>query len=220
MDINQPARKRAPAFIWVLYATAFLVSPFPALAAGEFKNIALPSGISLDIPSHWQVISRETRQNLLAAGAAIASSAGIEKTDGVKSTLLAVNAVPSPTGATIRVSITTHPEFTAADLSVVTASDLNQAGKILLADFEKLEKRGGPHIVSMTTPSVATLSGHSALVISYIRNSPTNTSTQWHVVQYRTPLADCLVEVTLSWRKGDEIIWRPILEHVLDSLKF
>lgn len=219
MDINLPSRKRPPAFVFMLFAAAFLVSPYTASAAGEFKSIALPTGISLDIPSHWQVLTLETRQNLLAVGAAITSRAGVANTDGVKSTLLAVNAVPSPTGATIRVSSTTHPTFTAADLSAMTASDLQQAGQLVFADFEKLEKQGGPHVVSMTTPSVLMLSGHPALVLSYVRRSLTNSSEHWHVVQFRAPLPDRLVEVTLSWRKGDEIIWRPILEHVVGSLK-
>lgn len=219
MDINSPFRKRPPAFVCMLFAAAVLISPFSASAGGEFKNIALPTGISLDVPSHWQVLTLETRQNLSAVGAAIASNAGLENPDGVKSTLLAVNAVPSPTGATIRVSITTRPEFTAADLSGMTASELKQAGQLVLDDFEKAEKRGGPHIVSMTTPSVRMLSGHPAFVIPYIRRSLTDASEQWHVVQYRAPLPDRLVEVTLSWRKGDEIIWRPILEHVVGSLK-
>ncbi len=219
MDISLAVRKCASTFTCMLFTAAFLVLPFSASAAGEFKSLVLPTGITLDVPSHWQVLTLETRQNLLAVGAAITSSSGVEQPVGVKSTLLAVNAVPAPVGATIRVSITTRPEFTAADLSAMTASDLKQSGQLVLADFVKAEKQGGPHIVSMTTPSVVMLSGHPAFVIPYIRNSLTNASEQWHVVQYRAPLPDHLVEVTLSWRKSDEIIWRPILEYVIGSLK-
>lgn len=219
MDLNLSVMKICHAFVCLLLCTAFLVSPLSASAAGEYKNVKLPTEISLDIPSHWKILSIENRKNLQAAGTAMTKNAGVEESKGVKTSLLAVNAVPDPVGATIRVSITTRPEFTAAVLLAVTKTDLKDIEKLLLSEFQKLEKSGGPHIVSMTTPSAVMLSGHPALVIPYIRNNLSSSSEHWQVVQYRVPLPDRLVEITLSWRKTDEIIWKPILQHVLASLK-
>ena len=78
----------------------------------EFRRIELAYGISLDIPSHWTVLSQDTRKNLRAAGEAMTENAGIEGSNVNKETLLSVNATPEPTGAMIRVSISAPPDYT------------------------------------------------------------------------------------------------------------
>ena len=63
-----------------------------------FRRVQLSYGISLEIPSHWTVLSQDTRKNLGAAGSAMMDNAGIEGSSGQKQNLLAVNATPEPTG--------------------------------------------------------------------------------------------------------------------------
>src|SRR5690606_3079796 len=91
-----------------------------------FRRVQLSYGISLEIPSHWTVLSQETRKNLSAAGSAMMDNAGIEGSSGQKQNLLAVNATPDPTGSMIRVSVTSPPDYTQADLAAATAADLKE----------------------------------------------------------------------------------------------
>ena len=89
---------------------AFALLAQPAFAQdSSFRRVQLAYGISLDVPSHWTVLSLENRKNLSAVGQSMAENAGIEGPSGRKESLLAMNATPNPTGAMIRVSVTSPP---------------------------------------------------------------------------------------------------------------
>jgi hypothetical protein len=185
----------------------------------KFRRVLLDYDISIEIPSHWKVISEETRKNLGVFGEAIRKNANIEGPGGNKITLLAVNATPDPTGAMVRVSVTSRPDYTQADLITVTPDDLKSVEVELQNSSKKLEASGGPKIIEIQPVRIDKLNGYQALVMSYIR-SGINEPSPWQVTQYKSPVSDRLVEITLSYRQSDGILWRPILEHVKRSLKF
>lgn len=187
-----------------------------------FHKISLAYGISIDIPSHWVVLSQDTRKNLGAAGQALLDNAGIEGPDGRKITLLAVNATPYPTGAMIRVSVTSPSYVTKADLddlSDATAKDHNEIRLEFIKIFKQLEHSGGPKIIEMQKIRIGELNNYKMMVISYTRAGMFGPSS-WEVIQYKIPVSNRLIEITLSHRKTDAIVWKPILERVKRSVRF
>jgi hypothetical protein len=42
----------------------------------------------------------------------------------------------------------------------------------------------------------------------------------WRVLQYKIPVDSALIELTLSYREQDQMLWRPILESVRESVQF
>ena len=191
-----------------------------AFAQGtSFRRIQLAYGISLEIPSHWKTFSQDTRKNIGAAGEAITSDAGIEGPSGQKESLLAVNAVPDPTGATIRVSVTSPPDYTQADLAAATPVDLKEVGTEMKKMFGKLEASDGPKIIEMQPVRIEKLNNYHGLVMPYVRAGINGRST-WQVTQYKIPVSNRLIEITLSHRQSDALVWRPILERVKRSVHF
>lgn len=204
-------------FYYLLVATVFVGS---AVAQDSFfRSVQLTYGISLNIPTHWNVLSQEIKQNLGAAGESMVKNAEIEGSSGKKQTLLAVNATPNPVGAMIRVSVSTPPEITQADLAATTPSQLNQIKPEFFTMFKKLEASGGPKILEMQTPRIERINGQLALVLSYTRASLIDSST-WQVTQYKVPTSNKLIEITLSHRQSDDVVWKPILENVKRSIRF
>lgn len=185
----------------------------------SFRRIQLSYGISLEIPAHWTVLSKDTRKNLGAAGSAMMDNAGIEGSSGQKQNLLAVNATPEPTGAMIRVSITSPPDYTQSDLAGATPADLKEIGAEMLKMFRKLEASGGPKILEMQPVRIEKFNRHLVLVMPYVRASKFGPS-PWQVTQYKIPVSNRLIEITLSHRQSDAIVWRPILERVKRSVQF
>lgn len=185
----------------------------------SFRSVQLAYGITLEIPSHWKVLSQETRQNLRAAGEAMTKNAGIDGPSGKKQGLLAVNATPDPAGSMIRVSVTTPPEYTQADLAAVTAAELNQMRPELTVTLKKLEASGGPKILEMQIPRIERFNNQLAFVMSYTRADLIGPS-HWQVTQYKIPASNKLIEITLSHRQSDAVVWRPILENVKRSIRF
>ena len=183
-----------------------------------FKRLQLAYGISLEIPSHWKILSQDTRNNLEAAGAAVLSNSGLESS-GRKQNLLAVNATPEPTGAMIRVSVTSPPDYTQAELASASPQELKEIERELVKLFKQMESSGGPKIIEMQTVRIVKVKEKYALVIPYVRSSlygPSN----WQVTQYKIPVSNKLIELTLSHRQSDSIVWKPILEKVLRSIQF
>ena len=185
----------------------------------SFRRVQLAYGISLDIPSHWTVLSQDTRRNLEAAGEALVGNADIEGPSGRKENLLAVNAVPYPTGAMIRVSVTSPPDYTQADLTAATPGDLKEVGTETQSMFSKLEASGGPKIIEMQPVRIEKFHNFRMLVMPYVR-AGVNGPSPWQVTQYKIPVSNRLIEITLSHRQSDAIVWRPILERVKRSVQF
>lgn len=184
-----------------------------------FRRVQLSYGISLEIPSHWTVLAQETRNNLAAAGSAMMDNAGIEGLSGQKQNLLAVNATPVPTGSMIRVSVTSPPDYTQADLAAATAADIKEVEVEMLKMFRQLETSGGPKIIEMQPVRIEKFNGQLVLVIPYVRAGNFGPS-PWQVNQYKIPVSNRLIEITLSHRQSDAIVWRPILERVKRSVRF
>lgn len=191
----------------------------PTIAQDKlFRSVQLEHGIYLDVPSHWTVLSLESRNNISAAGQAMVDNAGIEDQSGRKKNLLAVNATPYPAGAMIRVSVTAAPGYTQSDLAVATPEDLKEVGFELFKMFRKIESSGGPKIIEIDPVHIERIGNYRALVMPY-RRAGLNGSSPWQVTQYKIPVSSRLIEITLSYRQSDAIIWRPILERVKRSIK-
>jgi len=185
----------------------------------SFRRVKLAYGISLDIPSHREVLSQDWRKNLGAVGEAISKNAGVEGPSGKKESLLAVNATTSPAGAIVRVSFTLSRDFTQADLSSATAADLKEVGVEVLNTFKKMEASGGPKVLEMQPVRIEKINNRLALAVPYIRAGLKGPA-PWQVTQYKIPVSNGFIEITLSHRQSDAILWNPILEHVKRSLRF
>ena len=219
----QDSKKKFQVFLVVL----ILVTVFWALAWTDctlaqdatFRRVSLSHGISIEIPNHWGIISPIDRQNIHAAGQSIAKNAGVEISQGKKETLLAVNATPNPAGSMIRVSITQPADFSQEELKSATRADLAEISEQMQTMFKKGEGQGGPKLLSRVTSRVEIVSGRHALALEYTRNSLTGASA-WTVTQYKIPVKNGLIEMTLSHRNSDRYLWKPILERVKRSMQF
>lgn len=203
--------------IWI--AVLFIATAHSLSFAKEtaYTKMDLLYGISIDVPAHWVILARETRKNIAASGEAVLSNAGLEGPDGKKVTLLAINAVPAPTGAMIRVSVMSPPEYTQADLVAATPNDLREIRTQMLSMFKRAEKSGGVKIIDIAPVRVQAVAGKHAMVSSYSRESLVGGG-PWSVTQYKIPTPERVVEITLSHRDSDAPLWRPILERIKRSI--
>jgi hypothetical protein len=204
--------------IFLITGVLFLSLTSVSAQDTEFRRVELPYGILLDIPSHWVVLSQDTRKNIRAAGEVMIENTGIDVSDYKKETLLAVNSIPEPTGAMIRVSISFSSDITQTDLMGASSADLKEVGDEMLQMFRNLEASGGPKLIEMQEVRIEKIDNNLTLVIPYIRESKIEKSS-WQVTLYKIPLSNQIIELTLSHRQSDALLWKPILEKVKRSLK-
>ncbi len=209
-----------PKQIFVAFAVA-LIFIAECVAAGDsnYQQLSLQEGISIEVPRHWLVHSDLEKKNFAAAGEASMGAAGIKKDTTEKSTsVLAVSALPMPTGAKIRITVVRPLRFTGADLRAATAKDLKETHAELRTEMSKSLTATGGQLLALDIPRIETLDSQSAFLIKY-RRTEGGSPTPWVVARYRIPVGDKLVEFTTSYRESDAIIFQPILENVKRSLK-
>ncbi len=214
-----PLKKVVMRFAYFLLVAVTLACNPAAAQTGEYKRLQLSYGISLEVPSHWTILSQSTRDNIQAAGRAMTENAGLEGPGGRKENILAVNSSPAPTGAMIRVSVTRPPDYSQADLASATPADLKEVANEMLMGFRKMEASGGPKVIQVQPGRIEIHNKYRILVLPYTRHDKFGPSS-WQVTQYKIPLDDRLIEITLSHRESDAIVWKPILEKVKRSISF
>ena len=216
-DLN-PSRRFTKLFV----VFAALLSCFQLAHADlvpQFKTMDIGHGIKIDVPSHWGVLTDNSRKNVALAGDSIAEKAGLSQVGRMKETLLGVNATSSPTGAMIRVSYTTPADFTAAELRSTSQAEFRELHQFMIGFFEKVAAEGGVKIIEVDVPTMIEFKGYPTLMGPYRRTSMV-TGHPWRVVQYKIPVEGALIELTLSYREKDQFLWKPILEKVRDSIEF
>lgn len=185
----------------------------------SFQRIQLPYGISLEIPSHWMMLSEESRRNLSLASESILNQAGLEDAADKAERLLAVTSTPSPPGVKIRVSTTAPYQYTQADFAAVSPADLNELRQEFYENLKKMEASGGIKVQEVEMPRVEVLNNQISLVLTYTRSDFYGPSS-WQVTQYKVPVSGRLIEFTLSYRQSDAAIWKPIIENIKRSIRF
>lgn len=210
--------------IWAITILTYLVFALPDSKAfaqdTSYRNVQLPYNITLDIPTHWTVLTMDTRHNIAAAAEGMLDKAGVEGVNGRKERLLAVTSKPpGDIGATIRISVTSPTPFSQADLAATTANDLKAVDDETLALFQQILASGGAKLIEMQPAHIESFNNHLALVYSYIRAGVDGPS-PWKVTQYKIPVSNRLLEVTLSHSTSEGFLWDMILERVKRSVRF
>lgn len=206
--------RRLAAFLMALMALG------PAAQAAEtFRRVTLPYGISLDVPGDWHVMPAEDREEVNRRGQTRLDSAGIGKASQGRESLLLARAQPEPTGALIRVAVRTPGSYSQAQLAALTPADFERMRDEALLATRKLEAAGGPTVLDMQLPRVEAFNDRHALVQTYVRTSEVD-GAPWEVTFYRIPQGEHTVEFSLSYRRSEESVWRPVLEKVKRSVRF
>lgn len=205
------------AVLALLLAVGVLCTPAASIEP-DYRRMEVAGGLSIDIPSHWYVIDADSRRNLVLSGNTAAELAGVQ-TQMNKVRVLAVNALPSPTGAMIGLSISWPPEYSEADLRAASPADLEDLVREFEISMRAAEPHSGVRVLEVQPAHIESFKQHTVVVLRYRRASSQGPS-PWQVTQYKIPLDDRIVELTLSYRESDQWIWRPILERVKKSLTF
>jgi hypothetical protein len=190
---------------------AALFMAFTGQANANYANIKLKHGISVDIPNHWNVLEAATISNIRAHAEAID---GLNREN--KETILAVNSEPQPHVAQVRISAVIPGSFTQEMLLNTTQKDLDDLKSEYWKVFSGLKKI---KIINIDSVEIENVGGHNALIISYIREGMVEPS-PWMVTIYEIPIStDKLIYFTISYRIKNEILLKPILKHIKDSIR-
>lgn len=186
----------------------------------RYQRFPLKEGISVEAPSHWLVHTDSEKKNFAASAEGAARTAGIDfETNQDKSRLIAISALPIPSGAKIRINLIRPSPFSSAALRSANPQDLKDIEVEFRAAMEKGMASMGAKLLAVSEPRIEMVNDNPSLLLEYRRSDPRSLS-PWTVKQYKIPVGNKLIEMTISYRESDAAIWKPILEYVKLSLRF
>jgi hypothetical protein len=175
--------------------------------------------LSIEIPRHWEALDAASRANLATLSETITGSPPTVAS-------LAVSARPAPAGAIIRVTRLKNEGPTQRQLSDAARTnplgllkDLASDLEVEFAQMEDASRKLGMQILEKPRASLASIDGRTALLITYKRSGAAG-GPPFFVRQFHVPLETAKALVTVSHRETDAILYKPILEHVLQSIDF
>ncbi len=206
-------------FVFILVVLTATAS-FAIAGDTRYQRFSLKEGISVETPSHWLVHDDSEKKNFAAASEGAARTAGVDyETNQNKSRLIAISALPTPSGAKIRINLIRPLPFSSVELRSTSAQDLRDVETEFSAGMAKSMTSMGAKLLAVATPKIEMINGNPALLLEYRRSDLLGPS-PWTVKQYKIPAGDKLIEFTVSYRESDASIWKPILEYVKQSLRF
>lgn len=202
-----------------------LLAGFADAQDSNYQRMLVANRVSIEIPKHWEGLSIDKRKNLAAASDALDSTSSIRRPPGHVASL-AVNATPSPPGATVRVTTIPTKSFTQAELQQALSEDKSGTMAELLsvfrqemADVAAQMQKQGLGMLSEQKVAIASIGGKTAISVSYRRTSPKGRSA-FRVTQYHIPLGSEKVLITLSLREteSDAIVYSQIIDYIKNSI--
>ena len=111
-------------FVFILVVLTATAS-FAIAGDTRYQRFSLKEGISVETPSHWLVHDDSEKKNFAAASEGAARTAGVDyETNQNKSRLIAISALPTPSGAKIRINLIRPLPFSSVELRSTSAQDL------------------------------------------------------------------------------------------------
>ncbi len=200
---------------------AYVLTEAPAEYGQDptFYGRELDEGNHVEYPSHWYALSENQSADVTVRASTIARVEGLAA-EG-KRTLLAVNATPQPTGAMIRVSVTSPATITQSELEQAIrhgrqAELLQSVHEEFASRFPSMMARAGVTVSDISPPQFVTVAERPAMLITYRRTSAVD-GALWEVRLYQIAADNQTIELTLSNRISDRTTWIPILDRTLDT---
>jgi hypothetical protein len=177
----------------------------------QYSRIEVTPKVSIELPSHWVLQGLDGRRN---------TSASVEARMREPQHVAALSAFsqPQPSGARVRISFIDIDDTTQAEVRqeyrLRRASfirDLDATYEETIGDMTK----AGVTVTQRFRPTIVEINNMIAFKFTYER---AGSDDRWLVSQHHILNGRQKVLMTTSHRQRDAIVWRPILERVVNSL--
>ncbi len=206
-------------YLCLLFLASTLAIAKDPNAASNYRTFFVANRINISVPSHWHPLDENSRRNLAAAAESL-----LDGKESAHVASLAVNAVPAPAGAIVRVSLIDADGLSQSELISAVKSDpngtnkeLDAVGNDVVTNLDRQLRPTGMRILGRANTTVEAISGKLAIAIHYRRTSPQAGAT-FNVTQYHIPLGAKKAIITLSYREQDAIVFSTILKKVKSSI--
>jgi len=202
---------------WVITVAFLALSP-TASATGNFATVALPRGVSIELPRNWVVLSNSQRITLDTFVESRLDLSGIQ---ALPSELpFAANHYDDHGRTLAMLNIRYYPELDLSqrDARGATSQDVKELDSELKQNAIKEMQALGMPITSWGGTTKAEINGITTFITDYRRASLRGTS-EFRVRLVRVFASNESFTLTVSYLDADSILLRPITDRIINSLK-
>lgn len=187
-------------------------------AATNYVPIALPRGVTMELPRNWEALTSNQRITLDSSVQARTERLGAF--DASSDLNFGANLYDEAGKAAAMVNIRYYPDMdvTQADARAATSSDIQELDGGLQTAIAQSIQGTGVKILKWFGTSPRTINGAVAFITEYERSSPNNKG-NFRVRLVRVFNGADSFTVTVSYRSRDELLLRPICDRVIGSIK-
>jgi len=198
-------------------ATAGTVPP-DAHAKSNFVTISLPNGFSIAIPRNWAVLSND---EMITLDTTVESKLDLSNLPKMASGLGFVAGYSADTGDRAKVNVRYYPDMKVTQDVVRQANpeDIRQFDNTLKQSIYGAAKIAGATILSWSGTRKQTFGEHIALVTEYRRPPNSGEQGSFNVRLIRILDGSRSVTLTVSYNEVYAVIFKPICDRIISSLK-
>lgn len=185
-----------------------------SLNKSNFAQVKLPLGVSIKIPKNWWVISGDLKTTLEAAAEAALDLSGLDIPAEKVVDLITANSMPRSTYAGVSITAS-DAEFDPEDLRTLTKEDLAETSLEMKKVMARVLKEGGFTIEEFEPLEIVKLDGFYGIRLKYQRSGPKG-SVVVTVTRYVAKGKE--ISISISYRKKEAAIWKPITTFMSKSI--
>lgn len=195
----------------------FLAVAFSQCAlSSQFVPVKLAYGITMEFPRDWSYANEQGKQLLLTHAESVGRLSSISTGDGSELLIFAKYSDPQ-TYASVTVAVS-RPSLSSEMIRGWSNEHLLKYGNGLRADFEKSYPAQGNRLVEWLGTRKVLFKGINAIQSRWHRALQTNPVVYVELTQI--PTKDRLINITISYREKEKLLWEPIMRSTYQSLSF
>lgn len=194
-------------------------STLPSLGPTDqapFAAVKLAQDVSIELPKAWWLIGKDFNDVIQTSAHAMLDLSGLEKSGDAETVLVSANSMPKTTYASVRVTFSTPPIGTPAEVRMMTKADLDEMANVMKDNMTKTASEGANKLIEFHGCSVVEVDGCPSLMVRYRRSGPHG---DVMVRSHQIFRSDGTLNVTLSYRISEGSIWLPVIERIQKSIK-
>lgn len=179
-----------------------------------FARLSLDRGVSVDIPKSFRILTTSERELIRTAGSAAVEQTGM--TPSLGQNLIRANSTPASSYGAISITSAIPPSISYQEARGLKQSDVAGLNGMMRQQMARGLSAIGMPLLSFYGVKADHFGNYPALVEEYERSAPDGRAVVVQVNSIFTPAQE--VRLTLSYRKSEAPLWRPILARVRSSL--
>lgn len=189
---------------------------------GSFQIINFNDEIQISIPRNWDYLDESMKKHLQTGSDAMIRTTGLPHDSSENTILIAGNAHTSnkSTIATLRLSVRNSDAPSQSDMYKLSNLSKDEISQVLAPVVKSTHKELDSYFkgMSKTKESNISIVNNKTVMCILVNTESTRSDGNWLTQVYMCPLSTKSVKLTTSYRISNEILIKPVVQHVWQSL--